>query len=454
MYLRCLRRPLSSRRGAVTPLTVVNLALLLGVVALTVDGGTLMEARRNTQTAADAAALAGAADLYSNYLVNQGIDVNGTALASALANASANGFLNDGVQSTVTVNTSPQPYQGGPNAGETIPSGYVEVLIQYNVDRLFSGIFGSGSLPVRARAVARGRCSALANTSLLALNVKASGALTVANLASLSVNGGIQVNSSSGQSIQLLGAGMVTATQFTVNPAAGSLLGSISSLLAGPGGSSPRAGTCSPAADPLLYLPAPNPVQLGLSTRATNLRITSGTVDLYPGVYSGGIWISNGATVTLHANSDGTPGIYYLSGQNGLQVSGSATLTTAPTETAGVMIFNNWSSASACINLSTKGNITLTPPASGPYRGLVIFQDRGTLSNLGPTITFGGSGSVNISGTIYAAYSPVSLSSQLSTNVLGGQIIADSVSVGGFAQVVINSGTQPTATQRLLGLVE
>ena len=79
MYSCCLRRSTSSRRGTVTPLTVLNLALLVGVVALAVDGGTLMETRRHVQAAADAAALAAAADLYSNYTANQGIDLSGSA---------------------------------------------------------------------------------------------------------------------------------------------------------------------------------------------------------------------------------------------------------------------------------------------------------------------------------------------------------------------------------------
>src|SRR6185437_12389178 len=96
MRSHCLHPALPYRRGTVTPLTILNLSLLVGVVALAVDGGTLMEARRHAQAAADAAALAAATDLYSNYLTNQGLDPKGTALTSALANASANGFVNDG----------------------------------------------------------------------------------------------------------------------------------------------------------------------------------------------------------------------------------------------------------------------------------------------------------------------------------------------------------------------
>ncbi|MGH7224687.1 MAG: hypothetical protein ACRELF_15805, partial [Gemmataceae bacterium] len=193
----------------------------------------------------------------------------------------------------------------------------------------------------------------------------------------------------------------------------------------------------------------------GLSTQGTNLRILSGTVDLYPGVYSGGIRIRGGAIVTLHANSDGTPGIYYLQGLNGLQVSGSASLKTAPNETAGVLIYNDWSNTTAAISLGGSGTINLTPPASGPYRGLNIFQNRGTSSSRGPKVSLSGTGSIQVPGTIYAAYANVSLAGYVSTNVLGGQIIADTVSIVGTAGVTIDPGTQPTtANQRILGLVE
>src|SRR6185437_10775075 len=95
LSFRCAHR----RRGSVTPLTVLSLALLLGVIAVAVDGGSLMEERRHVQATADAGALAAAA---------------------------ANGFSNDGVQSVVTVSVSPQNYQDGPNAGKALPAGYVE----------------------------------------------------------------------------------------------------------------------------------------------------------------------------------------------------------------------------------------------------------------------------------------------------------------------------------------
>jgi hypothetical protein len=429
------------------------LALLVSVTALVIDGGTLMEARRHVQAAADAAAMAGAVDLYTNYLTNQGVDVSGTAKSSALSAASDNSYTNDGVQSTVTVNTSGQNYQGGPNAGKTIPAGYIEVLIQYNASHLFSGVFGAGTSPVCARAVARGRCTPLTFNGLHALNLNLSAALNVSSTGGLTVNGGIQVSSSNSSAIKLSLTSTLTAAQITLNPLTGSLLGSILHLLVGTDGSSPAVVNSPPVPDPLRFLTPPSTTNL--ITRGTNLSISSGTVDLYPGIYTDGIKISGlGTVVNLHANSDGSPGIYFLDGQNGFQVSGWATVRTAVGETAGIMFYNNWAGMSDSINLNTSGIISLIPPASGLYRGLCIFQKRGSTSTPGPTVTLSAQGAANVTGTIYAAHANVSLATNSSTNVMCGQVIADSVSVSGLANLHINPGTQPTANQRFLGLVE
>jgi Flp pilus assembly protein TadG len=440
------------RFGGVIPLTVLCLSVLAGVVALVIDGGTLMEARRHVQAAADASALAGAADLFTNYPTNKGLDVSGSAQASALTTASANGYTNDGVQSTVTINVSPQSYQSGPNAGTAIPPGYIEVIIRYNASHLFSGIFGVGTTPVVARAVARGRTAPLSNNSVTVLNANNSSTLSVASLGSLKTTGGLAVNTISSSALNLPGSLGITSSQFSVTPSVFSGLGGSLSLLYGPGGTSPTFVRSPTAPDPLRFLPVPNSTTLGLTTKATNLFVGSGTVNLYPGIYAGGIRVAGTATVILHANSDGSPGIYYLEGSTGLQVLMGATVMTAVGETAGVMIFNDWSSTTATINLSSTGKVSLIPPSSGTYRGVGIFQKAGTLSSPGPTLSLNGNGTVNMTGTVYAAHAAVSLSSKNPANVMAGQIVADTVSASG--SVYISSGTQPVANERILGLVE
>jgi hypothetical protein len=443
---------LSPRRpGGVTPVAVLSISLLIGVVAIAVDGGTLMEHRRHVQATADAAALAAAADLYTNYASNKGADPSNTASNSALPIAAANGFNNDGVNSTVTVSVSPQSYQDGPNKGQPLPAGYAEVIIQYNAGRMFSNVFGPSAIPVRARAVARGRWAA-DNDKVIALNLNASGSVTVSGSAGLKILGILQVNSSSSTALNVTGS--LSASQINLN-SAGGLIGSSLSLLFGLVGSGPPpVHYGSPIPDPLRFLPDPDPVKLALSTRsASKLTINSGTVDLYPGVYVGGIAVNGLATVTLHANSDGTPGIYYLQG-GGLKLGMMAKVTTAAAETAGVMIYNDWQASGDCITTSGMSSLTLSPPASGIYEGLSIFQARGSVSTSAPTLTVSGSGLMSVSGTIYGAYANLTVSGGASGSVVGGQIIVDTLTVSGSATINVDPGTKPIANCRAVGLVE
>jgi Flp pilus assembly protein TadG len=431
--------------------------LLVAVVALAVDGGTLMEERRHVQAAADAAALAAAADLFAHYSAYQGVDTLGTAAASALATAGANGYSNDGVQSIVTVNVSPQTYQAGPNAGKVLPAGYAEVIIQSNVGRTFSNIFGSGNIPVKARAVARGRWVQV-GSQVISLNNTASSAVSVSGSASLNINGGLLVNSSSSSAIDVTSSASLSASTVTLNSGGGGILGNLLSAVLGllglGGGSPPPPVTYAPpVADPLRSLPAPDPVQLNLPLQGTNLNIAGGTRELYPGVYNGGITISQGASVTLHANADGTPGIYFLQG-GGLITSGPSSLTMVAGETAGVMIYNDWQTSTDAIKLGGKSSLVLSPPTSGSYQGVTIFQKRGTLANPAPDLSIVGVGKANISGTIYAAYADVTLTGVSGTNLMGGQIIADTVTASGAAKANVDPGSSPVAKSRVLGLVE
>lgn len=326
-------RRLQPRHGGVTPLAVLSLSLLVGVVAVAVDGGSLMEARRHVQAAADAAALAAATDLFANYSSNQGSDPDDTAKA--------------------------------------------------------------GACPVAPRSPPH-------STSM---------------------------------------------RRWVASPARPRLSSKIW------GGLAPVINYGPPIPDPLRSLADPDPIQLGLPLRAQNRHISRGSADLYPGVYVGGITVSGKGTAILHANTDGTPGIYFLQG-GGLIVSGSASVLTADGETAGVLHYNDWSQSGDIIALTGKAAITLTPPISGTYQGMSIFQKRGTLSTPVPTLTLSGSGAMNVAGTIYAAYAAVNLSGKAGAQVMGGQLIANTLILSGSADINIDRGSYPIVNTRSLGLVE
>src|SRR5437763_1432711 len=137
-----LRTNTTRRGGNVAAVTAVCLIGILGVTALTMDGGLLMDKRRQVQAAADAAALAGASDLYYNWFSYYGKQdtPTQTAKAAALAEAKANGFENGVNGVTVDVRILPTT---GPFAGK---DGHVEVVISSSQKRFFSRLWGSDDI--------------------------------------------------------------------------------------------------------------------------------------------------------------------------------------------------------------------------------------------------------------------------------------------------------------------
>jgi hypothetical protein len=272
--------------------------------------------------------------------------------------------------------------------------------------------------------------------------------VTVGGFSSLNVNGSLRINSDSVTAIIVGLGGALSALAMIVNVLLSGLLGLLLGLL-GLGGTPTQ--YVPPAPDPLRYLAPPDPVALGLTNQGTNLSINSGTVDLYPGVYTGGLTVGGSATVNLHTNADGSPGIYLLKG-GGLTVSGSANVGTAAGETGGIMLFNSWSALSDAVNIDSPGNVTLSPPSTGPYKGLTLFQARGSLTTPGPPISLTGYAGTKITGTVYGAYAPCHCHGKGGGCVLGGQHVVHSLSADGTVNV--DASGKPVANTRQVGLVE
>src|SRR3954463_594515 len=145
--------PTGRRRGTVVALVAIGLVPLLGILAITLEGGLLMAERRRVQATADAAALAAADMLFRNYPALRGVDDNGQAAQAVLNLAKDSGYANDGISSLGTVNIPPS---SGNFAGRP---GYAEVILESRVERGFSNLWGSGRIPVRSRAVSVGTWS-------------------------------------------------------------------------------------------------------------------------------------------------------------------------------------------------------------------------------------------------------------------------------------------------------
>jgi hypothetical protein len=398
---------------------------LCGAAAFAIDCGMMYEYRRRTQAAADTAALAAAEDLFNNYMSNGGTDPKGTAAASATSNAKANGFNNDAWTSTVTVNIPPK-------SGNFVnQAGFAEVIVTYHLNRGFSGIFGGGTIPITSRAVARGLWTSYANGIIL-LNPTGSGALTDEGNGTLTVSGGsIIVDSDSASAAEAKGNGVVTASQFLITGSPGDVVNGKGEFVGGIDSSQ------IPTLDPLAYLPEPSANSLALQASSAT-KITGGSVTLDPGVYVGGISITGQASVTLN------PGTYFMEG-GGFSMAGQGSLSGS-----GVTIYNSPSSSSDTVSISGLGAVTLSPPTSGVYQGITIFQDRTSVAPVSIT----GNGGMNVTGTIYAANGLATLTGNGSNNTMGGQYVTFDMAAAGNGNITVSWLSNSTSRTRKIGLVE
>jgi hypothetical protein len=432
MLLRTRTRPGSSRRkGNVVVVVAVSLVAILSFTALALDGGQLMDKRRQAQSVSDSAALAAAGNLYVNWWANgvaeEGLDPTGSARAAALAEASANGYV-DGVNGcTVTVNIPPL---SGPFAGQPC---HVEVIISAVQPQYFSKIFGTTTVPYGSRSVARGRRGGISN-AIITLDPSGKGSLNTGGNGTITVKGApVQVNSNDPEAMISNGGASMSAQQFLV---AGS-----------PGWATPGGGTLTgpivsgspPIPDPLANLPYPDPAAMTVqSTKGIN-NAGNKTLNLQPGVYQGGI-TATGGTVNM------APGVYYMQG-GGFKIGGQANL-----NGTGVMIFNDPQSNSDVLSIAGSGSIVLSPPLTGPYQGVLLFQNR---SATAPVSVTGSAGTtMTITGTFYAAAATLAVSGNGNQQTIGSQYISYDLSLTGNGSYYCSWTPDLTPGIRELKLVE
>jgi Flp pilus assembly protein TadG len=421
------------RQGTIAALVALCLLILLGVAAVTIDGGMLLAERRHAQATADAAALAAADDLLQNYLRSNGID-SGTARASAVTTACANGYTS--TNSVVTVNLYPASYQGGPHAGTPVPPGYAEVTVTYHHSRFFSAIWGTGAIPVSARAVARGQWVP-APAGLLLLDPSASGALTATGNGSVTVtNAAIHVNSNSASAIVTAGTNaVITDTNAPIF-----VTGNPGTMGSGTVSPTPIPSQ-PPTPDPLRFLPEPcRPPAATVPKPDTN-----GIIQLQPGYYTSDLKFQASDKVNM------APGIYYIDTAFTINGSPESYLTGS-----NVMLFLG---PNGSLSLAGNGTVTLSPPnypandANSIYNGITVFEQRTSSHQIDIT----GNGKFNITGTVYAPGALVKVSGNGSTDALGSQYITKQLhNVGGgnsgSVTIAYNAGT--VGRTRRLNLVE
>ncbi len=395
------RRAVWLRRGLVMVLAALLMPVVVGAMALALDCGVMYLQRRQAQTAADAAALAGAYALYngSNFSVAQ---------SAAIAVGSQNGF-------TIADGDVTQP-----------KSTQVAVQVTATPPRFFSALWGKGSLTISASATAQTSSGSSSTTpystaAVVLLDPTASGSLSFAGSAQLNAPAGVQVNSNSSSAVYANNAGGTAAPLDVVGGtrthAAGWLTGTITTGVASVG-------------DPLSSIAAPS--DPGSSTNQDSFISKYpgwGSYTMQPGQYTRSVSLGNGGNFTMQ------PGLYYFKGGANLTIANGATVTGS-----GVTIYMD---GGGTISFQGGTTTTLSAPSTssnGAIQGIVYMQDR-TVST---SPTFANGTNVNLTGTFYAAAAPLTFAGGNNSN-FASQVVVDSMNLSNGTNVTVNYSSSKVA---------
>ncbi len=458
------RRP--GQGGQILVIFAGGLVAVLLIAALVIDLGSTFALRRMEQDVADPAAIAAARFIRTGATP----DVSGMTLAAcsyARRNGLFSGATNDGQCSaandadgtTLAVNYPPSA-SGGTFAGR---DGFVEVVISRSYHSYFAGVVGMSRIAVTSSAVAAFSAGDSNSSSLIALDpnndcqsgkTHGTGTITIHPVAGVTNGGYVHVNStcSTGTADAICG----TNGQGGLDITGGSTISSPHTYVTGTCKESGNlVGALTEGAvqigDPLLELPPPsfgipNPgaecgVGSGTFTTPTGAGAggcqfkNAGTVNLLPGVYYGGWDIRNNVTLVL------APGIYIIAGGGvKLNAGGSITDVSGSSGTpAPVMIFNTDNpvthTGQAPLDFTASATLKLHALASGPYRGILVWND-GAGSNPTAAVTLGGQVSLDLAGTIYNPKGQVTMEGGSGAGSSASvQVIAWQFDVGGNASL-------------------
>jgi hypothetical protein len=154
--------------------------------------------------------------------------------------------------------------------------------------------------------------------------------------------------------------------------------------------------------------------------------ITGGSHTLAPGYYDGGIRISGNSQVVF------APGVYLVGG-DGLRVTSGAIVA------EGVCIMM----VGGSLNIAGCSSLSMSPPSSGMYSGMVIMQSQSNESEM----SLAGGSEVNVSGTIYVPGALVNLVGNSNVQGQGPQmgdlLVSKKVRMAGTGTIKIG---RPTST--------
>jgi hypothetical protein len=405
-----------SERGSVAITVALTMTVLLGFAALVVDVGLNWAARTSAQSAADAAALAGASRLLADGPAAALLTVEDL-LTDNLPNLSLlSGWATDGLEANGEVVCWTLP-GGPPGPGADCPAGSNALQVitpPVEVHYAFAPVLGKSSNSIKATAAAGAGPAAPNNCVLCLLAPGGPRGLQVLGSGGVDVTGGgIVVNSDHPLALVLAGSGDISANQIRV-------VGGVRDT--GGGQLLPPAEVGGPPVpDPLEGLPTPDELPTPPVVRDTSPRTITTDTTLQPGIYNT-VTVQSDATLTLQA------GVYVFTGLDGLTVEDTAQVVNLGDGVTIYLACDSYptpcSGAGARFRLRDAGQFLADPPSVGEYAGLSIFADRGNTR----TLRLQSSKDLNLAGALYGPSTPVRMESTGDLSV-DSMLVVDSLAL-------------------------
>lgn len=374
----CLRRG-AEAGGNVAVVFALTLPVVVGGAGLGVETSYWYYSSLKLQATADAAAYAGALEKIA------GSDT--AAITTAATQSATTNGLGTG---TIVVHTPPT---SGPNTANKA----VEVILNRNLDRIFTSIFVQGQVPEKARAVALITDGAYACN--IALNASASQAILFSGNTTPKQTGCVTMsNSIASDAIKLQGSATLQ-TDCLISVGGVSLANTPTMVCKAP------ITQALPAADPYASLPTPT-----ASNPCKNVNGNKTSQTLQAGTYCSGMDLKGNVTLS--------PGVYVVEGS--LKVNANAVISGT-----GVTIFM---SGSNTVSMNGNATVTLSAPTSGAYSGVLFYGDR---TGSAAQSTFNGTASSLLTGAIYFPRQQVNYLGNFSGINGCTQVVADTIQWSG-----------------------
>ncbi|WP_292431485.1 pilus assembly protein TadG-related protein [Mesorhizobium sp.] len=357
----------------------LTLPVVVGGAGLGVETSYWYYSSLKLQATADAAAYAGALEKI------QGSDT-ATITTAATQSAASNG-LGDG---TITVHTPPT---SGPHTANKA----VEVILNQNLDRVFTSIFSESKVPEQARAVAL--ITDASKACNVALSQSASQAVLYSGSTTVKQNGCVTMaNSIASDAIKVQGSASLQ-TDCLISAGGVVLNNPVTMVCKSP------ITQALPTSDPFSSLPTP---------AATNPCQNDKKTTLNEGTYCNGLSLSGNVTLK--------PGVYVVQGN--LKINAGAVVSGS-----GVTIFM---SGSSTVSMNGNATVTLSAPTSGIYSGVLFYGDRNGTS---AKSNFNGTATSLLTGAIYFPRQEVDYLGNFSGKNGCTQVVADTIQWSGSSTI-------------------